>query len=356
MYLQLLVLWIVYLSRYVSCEMAYSVIDENEFNLATLPKEDHLIHEFGPEEEIHSWYFANAEQLQSSQLYNDMESAENDFNNTVIHLNETGNTLILAGVNPVRFVEFEVGSVKGFKPDFINDENEQIFNKSSNVFQFDTISEFIKNKRHLPNLSRNLFMVGIYMESGMEGIEDLFLKEETIFITPKYDSTMNPNNPEEDTEVVFEAQGLLSLICIPLIKLKRLIWLIEVKTIQLIKNAIEITKRILQKIKMIIIVIVIKTKIITIKTILLIKYKLQKIKTATLLALMILKEKIRFKVLKTKYVLLKIKDLIEMKIKLSILKAKAAIAKAKLAGKKVKDKKPSVTKGSDSDSGSDSDW
>ncbi|KAI5963708.1 uncharacterized protein KGF55_002588 [Candida pseudojiufengensis] len=343
--------------------MYYSVVDKDEFEMAMLPKEEHLTHEFGPNEEIHSWYFANAEQLQESKLYKEMEEAKEDFDNTVIHLNETGDTLILADINPVKFVEFEIGSVKGYKPtDFIDidenskDENsKKLLNQSSNVFQFDTISEFIKNKREFPNLSRNLFLVGLYMESGMDGIQDLLLTGESIFITPKYNSNLNPDvsiGEAEEEEVVFEAQGLLKLLILPIIKLKRLLWIIKVKTIMIIKKIIEITKRILQKTKMIIVIIIIKVKIITIKTILMIKYKLKKLKMATILVLMILKEKIKFKILKTKYIILKIKDIIMMKIEMSILKAKMAIEKAKEKGMKAKEKKPTFV----NDGESDDDW
>lgn len=316
-------------------------------NLFYPMEEEHLVHEFEQLDEIHSWKFYNYQHFQSSQLWQqlDTSSLETKFNQTVVHLIETNETLILSSLSPVTFFEFEIDSFWSGKQnltsqvDWINrdddevdleqeaaitsgnsrDDNDDRDEKAAMVIQFDPESEILKNAS--PNMAINLFLVSLFVESGAEGVKSMVENDDTIFVVPS-----------EDGDVQFEAQGILKLIILPILKLKKLIWIIEKKTIALLIKLKELTVAILQKTKKIIILITIKTKLIILKTAYVIKQKIKKTKLLVEIVAIVTKEKTKLKIKKTLMIISMLKEKAKDKVRHTKDTLKAAKDKLKKGG------------------------
>ncbi|KAI5969254.1 hypothetical protein CANMA_001701 [Candida margitis] len=320
----------------VSCIDIYTITNTSDVTSLFYPiEEEHLVHEFEQSEDIHSWKFYNYQHFQSSQLWQELDTTSQGtkFNQTIVHLVETNETLVLSSMNPVTFFEFEVNSFRSSKQNVTSqldwlksdegddDEDEDELEKetaaisrktSSGVYnddekatmaiQFDPDSDILKNAS--PNMAINLFLVSLYVESGAEAVKEMVMNDDTVFIVPS-----------EEGDVKFEAQGILKLIILPILKLKKLIWVIEKKTIALLVKIKELTVAILKKVKKVVILITIKTKLITLKTAFLIK---QKIKKANLLAEIVAittKEKAKYKIIKTLMIIALLKDKAKEKVR-----------------------------------------
>lgn len=321
-------------------------------------EEEHLVHEFEQLDDIHSWRFYNYNHFESSQLWQQLSvsTLETLFNQTIVHLVETNETLILSSLNPVTFFEFEVGSFMTGKlnmtsrVDWLNDIDEEadfdqnaatisafqkaglaaftendIDNIDSNgddegratmVIQFDHDSQILKSAS--PNMAINLFLVSLYVELGAEGVKNMVMNDDTIFVVP---------SAEGDVE--FEAQGILKLIILPILKLKKLIWIIEKKTIALLVKLKELTVAILKKTKKIVILITIKTKLIILKTAFIIKQKIKKAKLLVEIVAIVTKEKTKYKIKKTLMIIAMLKEKAKDKVRNSKEALKAAKNKMK---------------------------
>lgn len=320
-------------------------------NLFYPMEEEYLVHQFEQLDEIHSWKFYNYQHFQSSQLWQqlDTSSLETNFNQTVVHLIETNETLILSSLNPVTFFEFEIDSfwsgkqnltsqmdwinrddddvdlereaavISGNSGDAYDDADDDRDGKATMVIQFDPESEILKNAS--PNMAINLFLVSLFVESGAEGVKSMVENDDTIFVVPS-----------EDGDVQFEAQGILKLIILPILKLKKLIWIIEKKTIALLIKLKELTVAILQKTKRIIILITIKTKLIILKTAYVIKQKIKKTKLLVEIVAIVTKEKTKLKIKKTLMIISMLKEKTKDKVRHTKDALKAAKDKLKKGG------------------------
>ncbi|KAG5421296.1 hypothetical protein I9W82_000386 [Candida metapsilosis] len=339
----------------------YTVSNTSDVTSLFYPiEEEHLVHEFEHSEEIHSWKFSNYQHFQSSQLWQELDtpSGKTEFNQTVVHLIETNETLILSSLSPVTFFEFELDSfisngklganstsqVDWFNDEDDDDEEEEMDlerqaaalsrkgsgthggafiddddEKATMVIQFDPDSEILK--RASPNMAINLFLVSLYVESGADGVKSMVENDDTIFVVPS-----------KDGDVEFEAQGILKLIILPILKLKKLIWIIEKKTIALLIKLKELTVAILKKTKKVIILITIKTKLIILKTLFLIKQKVKKAKLLVEIVTIVTKEKTKYKIKKTLMIIAMLKEKAKDKVRNTKEALKAAKDKLKKGG------------------------
>ena len=339
----------------------YTVSNTSDVTSLFYPiEEEHLVHEFEYLEEIHSWKFSNYQHFQSSQLWQELDtsSGKTEFNQTVVHFIETNETLILSSLSPVTFFEFELDSfisngklggnitsqVDWFNDDddddemdlerqaaalsrkgsgthggaFIDDDDDDD-EKATMVIQFDPDSEILK--RASPNMAINLFLVSLFVESGADGVKSMVDNDDTIFVVPS-----------KDGDVEFEAQGILKLIILPILKLKKLIWIIEKKTIALLIKLKELTVAILKKTKKVIILITIKTKLIILKTLFLIKQKVKKAKLLVEIVAIVTKEKTKYKIKKTLMIIAMLKEKAKDKVRNTKEALKAAKDKLKKGG------------------------
>ncbi|KAI5965491.1 hypothetical protein KGF57_000757 [Candida theae] len=310
-------------------------------------EEEHMVHEFEQSEEIHSWKFYNYQHFQSSQLWQELDASsgvETEFNQTVVHLIESNETLILSSLSPVTFFEFEIdsflshgklgananssvdwfgedddgggiddeldldqeaaaisGKERGFGGGALSGDDDED-ERATMIIQFDPDGEILK--RASPNTAINLFLVSLFVESGADGVKSMVENDDTIFIVPS-----------KDGDVQFEAQGILKLIILPILKLKKLIWIIEKKTIALLIKLKELTAAILKKTKRVIILFTIKTKLVILKTLFLIKQKVKKAKLLVEIVAIVTKEKTKYKIKKTLMIIAMLKEKAKDKVR-----------------------------------------
>ncbi|KAI5951225.1 hypothetical protein KGF54_004299 [Candida jiufengensis] len=192
--------------------------------------EVHNIHDIDSDE-IHAWYFQNKEHLTSSSLWKEMQlydkSNFSQFNQTLVHFNESNQTLILTALQPATFYELELELI-GVLPYDLPELEEIISVNSTEAIRM-IGQDLEKNTISAPSpVSASIVIACILVQYGIDDFTIDFIKENSDNKTMRVEYPSIP----EDVEVETQAKKKLMFLCalfvkLPLKILKKILMIIK---------------------------------------------------------------------------------------------------------------------------------
>ena len=177
--------------------------------------EKHVVHEID-QEEVHAWYFYDEAHLTKSHLWEEMANEEGAFNQTVIHLNKTNQTLVLTSPNPPTFHQVDLELIGIFTDD---DANELDVLLPANEVATMLMMDAKENILQIPSpISENVLLTSLLMTHA---VEDFSVAD---FLNGSIPIDVGSDN---DEEFEMQAKKLLKLLLLPLKLLKKLLLLIK---------------------------------------------------------------------------------------------------------------------------------
>ncbi|KAI5963709.1 uncharacterized protein KGF55_002589 [Candida pseudojiufengensis] len=245
------------------CESRPEYLQSNQFS-----PEIHNVHDIDSDE-VHVWYFENADHLTTSSLWKEMESHDKhkfkNFNQTIIHFNETNQTLVLTALQPATFYELELELI-GLLPYEDSQLNEVI--QMNNTEGIRIMGQDLK--KNIASISApvssSLVMAYLLIQHGINDFTIDFMKPTGDNQTASIEYSDLP----DDIEVEHQSKKLLLLLKLILLPIK-----ILKKILMLIKLLICLPFIIIKKILLLPLIIIKKILMLIKKKILMIiKYKI----------------------------------------------------------------------------------
>lgn len=184
------------------------------FHSSSYPEEKHIVHDFD-QEEIHSWYFYDEDHLTQSKLWEDLNKGLEGFNQTVIHLNNTNQTLMLTSTHPPTFYQVDLELIGVFADDDTKELDILLpANETATMLMMDAEENILK----LPSpIGENVILTSLLMSYGVEEFS----------LTDFTNGTIPIEVGSGDDEFEMQAKKLLKLLLLPLKLLKKLLLLIK---------------------------------------------------------------------------------------------------------------------------------